>query len=386
MSSSHWCHRCNRFVRIWRRQGIPVCPDCDSGFVEEVENHTNSRRRRVPPAAVTMHHRSDQNSRPNHRWNCRNFSGERSQFNPVIMLRRGESSTSRGGFEFFYDDGSGSGLRPLPQRMSEILLGSGFDRVMEQLYHVETGRHGHHHHSHHQNFPASKAAVDSWPEIEINESHISTESHCAVCKEPFEIGIAVKEMPCKHVYHSDCILPWLAIRNSCPVCRQELPSESNAAALVDQDQVPEGLTIWRLPGGGFMVGTYAGGSRGGTWRELPVVFTEVDGGFNNGVEVEPRRVSWSLSSSRRRGNGGDGGGSGGGGLRRMLNTMFRCLRNGVRTRRAVSSVPAREDSSSRVPVTVRSNSVSRANVEPSIPSPRSRRTWSMDVNSGTRAW
>jgi E3 ubiquitin-protein ligase RNF115/126 len=62
-----------------------------------------------------------------------------------------------------------------------------------------------------------------------------------------------------------------------------------------------GLTIWRLAGGGFAVGTFRGVER----EQLPVVFTEMDGGFNTGGGM-PRRISWAPSGRRSRESGESG--------------------------------------------------------------------------------
>uniref|UniRef100_A0A3Q7FZK3 RING-type E3 ubiquitin transferase n=1 Tax=Solanum lycopersicum TaxID=4081 RepID=A0A3Q7FZK3_SOLLC len=290
MSSTYWCYRCNRFYRVWSEESI-TCPDCNTGFVEEIEAPTRStlsgsRRRRFPPAVMQTAARStDQSpasgygsgSSPGVRRNRRN-TGDRSPFNPVIVLRA-------------------------------QIEANGIGRM--------------------ENPPASKAAIESLPTIEIIHSHIVAESCCAVCKEAFELGTEAREMPCKHLYHSDCILPWLSLRNSCPVCRHELPSESRD--VVDPNRAPSeqseqsvatnneveeavGLTIWRLPGGGFAVGRL--GRRGGE-RALPVVFTEMDGGFNNnnnnGV---PRRISWGSRGSESRQSGG---------FRRFFGNLFSCF-------------------------------------------------------------
>ena len=381
-----------------------MCPECDSGFVEEIDPPARSvhveahRRRRFPAAAMYMigrHHHpnfDDNSPRQGHRrLHCQNINtaaggGDRPPFNPVIMLRgdggEGTSreaaagdSSHRSGFELFYDDGAGSGLRPLPPSMSDFLLGTGFDRVLEHLSHIE--RHDHYHHNHQRPPPASKVAVEALPAVEIGENHLATESHCAVCKEPFELGTKAREMPCKHIYHSECILPWLALRNSCPVCRHELPPDDdhvqNARA---EGENNVGLTIWRLPGGGFAVGRFSGGRRGSE-GELPAVYTEMDGAFNsNNNDGEGRRISWTVTTSRERESGF------GGGLRRMVNNLFSCFRGGgvVRAQRTSStreySRPLRSSSTAR----------SNVNLDPSPRNSRSR-TWSMDVNSGgSRPW
>ena len=50
-----------------------------------------------------------------------------------------------------------------------------------------------------------------------------SEPTCAVCLENFLIGSNVTTMPCSHIFHTKCILKWLARNHVCPLCRFELP-------------------------------------------------------------------------------------------------------------------------------------------------------------------
>lgn len=69
--------------------------------------------------------------------------------------------------------------------------------------------------------------IEALPLVSLTPSHLVNDSHCPVCKDEFEVGGEVKELPCKHFYHSDCIIPWLSIHDTCPVCRYKIQGLSN---------------------------------------------------------------------------------------------------------------------------------------------------------------
>ena len=71
--------------------------------------------------------------------------------------------------------------------------------------------------------PAARAAVERLQVVAISGEDAA--QGCAVCKDGIVQGELATRLPCAHFYHGACIGPWLAIRNSCPVCRYELPTD-----------------------------------------------------------------------------------------------------------------------------------------------------------------
>uniref|UniRef100_A0A7N0U4E5 RING-type E3 ubiquitin transferase n=1 Tax=Kalanchoe fedtschenkoi TaxID=63787 RepID=A0A7N0U4E5_KALFE len=294
--SSVWCFSCRRFIRSSTDDHETViCSRCGGGFVEEVDYPPMSPR---PPRFLAGGHSPDSSPEPTTdpgsrlRRNGMN-ARDRSPYNPVVVLRRpdgGEADSAD--YELYYDDNSGLGLRPMPSNAAELLMSSGFDRLLDHLSQLENNGVWRS-----DKPPASKAAVDSLPTVLIGDSHLAAESHCAICTEQFQLLAEAREMPCKHIYHSACVLPWLALKNSCPVCRHELPTGLPGG---NRDDEAVGLTIWRLPGGGFAVGRFTGGRRAGE-AEFPLVYTEMDGGLNIGTGGGgvSRGVSWASRGSIR---------------------------------------------------------------------------------------
>ncbi|CAD5320872.1 unnamed protein product [Arabidopsis thaliana] len=383
-SGSYWCYSCSRFV--WVSDSIS-CPDCDGGFLELIQEPLDFTPSDSFTTTTTTQHRSptrfpppsSSSSTPSASMHADNSPtptivtrtrSNRSP-NPVIVLRGSAAAPSsdvvsegldRSAFQMYYDDGTDSGLRPLPPSMTEFLLGSGFDRLLDQISQIELNTNRNLRSCEHP--PASKSAIEALPLIEIDPTHLlsDSQSHCAVCKENFVLKSSAREMPCNHIYHPDCILPWLAIRNSCPVCRHELPAEDltdgTGAALTavtataeEEEDSAAGLTIWRLPGGGFAVGRIPGGWRGGD-RMMPVVYTEVDGG-RLGDERLPRRVAW---GSRRGGRDGGGSRERGGGFAGRIMRLFGCFSGSSGSIAAAAA--SSSGSGSRIRVTRRTRSFS----------------------------
>ncbi|XP_071710039.1 E3 ubiquitin-protein ligase CIP8-like [Rutidosis leptorrhynchoides] len=73
--------------------------------------------------------------------------------------------------------------------------------------------------------PAAKSVVEGLQTVDFIKS--TDVELCAVCKDSVfnNEGKIVKQLECGHMYHGECIVPWLDERNTCPVCRFELPTD-----------------------------------------------------------------------------------------------------------------------------------------------------------------
>ncbi|XP_056669369.1 E3 ubiquitin-protein ligase RNF181 isoform X1 [Monodelphis domestica] len=85
--------------------------------------------------------------------------------------------------------------------------------------------------------PAAKRAVQNLPKAIITGAQADKGLKCPVCLVEFEEGQTALEMPCQHLFHSDCILPWLGKTNSCPLCRCELPTDNEEYEEHKKDKV-----------------------------------------------------------------------------------------------------------------------------------------------------
>ncbi|KAE8702259.1 Detected protein of unknown function [Hibiscus syriacus] len=83
------------------------------------------------------------------------------------------------------------------------------------------------------------SAIGALPTVNITENHVANTNHCAVCRDEFEVGGEAIKLPCKHLYHPDCIVSWLNIKTTCPICRFKIDGDSNNTASDDAYETSE---------------------------------------------------------------------------------------------------------------------------------------------------
>ncbi|MBA0602647.1 hypothetical protein Golax_000799 [Gossypium laxum] len=261
----YWCYMCSRVVNPTTEPEIQ-CPLCDSGFLEEVgsiRSHSNinhaaidtespnslslwapivlglmgsssqlriaSRdqvtqddelgrevesliRRRTSSSALPL--RMLQGMRTvaaaSESENGGNGSGRMILFDPI----NDEALVVQGSFDVTNRVQTHNPSHRSAGSFGDYIMGPGWDLLLQYLSENDPNRHG--------TLPAWKEAVEAMPTVTVNGN-----VQCAICLEDIEIGNEAKEMPCEHKFHDGCIIPWLELHNSCPVCRFQLPLDDS---------------------------------------------------------------------------------------------------------------------------------------------------------------
>eukprot|EP01018_Ginkgo_biloba_P038393 Gb_22125 [translate_table: standard] len=259
MGPDYWCHQCKQSI-------IPVmgdeisCPHCNGEFVEELEfsqeqfqpqsgtgialpfleprlfdlfGSTEGFLRRIESVGRDETAEREQSQRPavviigrpsiadfmqvlGPSMGSPEMNQEADQDGEVVLNPFDLMELLAGDGRIMFGSGNGDASGQLPGSLGDYFMGPGLDLLIQRLAENDPNKYG--------TPPASKSAVEAMPIIKISEEHLSSaSSECAVCKDDFELGAEARQMPCKHMYHSDCILPWLELHSSCPMCRFQVP-------------------------------------------------------------------------------------------------------------------------------------------------------------------
>lgn len=51
--------------------------------------------------------------------------------------------------------------------------------------------------------------IEKVPFVEVAAEDVAKNLQCSVCMEDFKFEESVRKLTCGHLYHNDCIVPWL---------------------------------------------------------------------------------------------------------------------------------------------------------------------------------
>lgn len=255
-----YCHMCN--VEISISNSDYTCPLCSGGFIEELP--ANAPATASGSSLVEGSGRSDIEGRNMHRLN--DLEAIRGEIATLLMSRNGPnveisidpgnrranlltlgngSGSSSGGVG--NNTGGGRVRQQTYDRLDNVLMDflqsisgdsdtpfgnsqmffmgnpgdyawgrEGIDTIVTQLLNqMETSGPP----------PLAKDKIEEIPKVEITKEDEDKKIQCSVCWEDFRLQEIVRKLQCSHIYHENCIVPWLDLHGTCPICRKSLAGD-----------------------------------------------------------------------------------------------------------------------------------------------------------------
>ena len=75
--------------------------------------------------------------------------------------------------------------------------------------------------------------IDALPVVKFQSACVEKDCNdcdnkCLVCISEYEDGESLRQLPCNHCFHKDCVDEWLSKKDVCPYCRTSLNDNSDA--------------------------------------------------------------------------------------------------------------------------------------------------------------
>uniref|UniRef100_A0A914Y9Z9 RING-type domain-containing protein n=1 Tax=Panagrolaimus superbus TaxID=310955 RepID=A0A914Y9Z9_9BILA len=124
---------------------------------------------------------------------------------------------------------------------------------------------------------------------------------CAVCLEDFEEGEKLRQLPCKHAYHTKCIDPWLTKnRKVCPVCKRKVgPSNHSDSSDSESERPPPSTTTSMMSHSGSNAAVIASTTGSSSRDSVPLLRYEQPMAFGSAGDINyPRGNSATSIPSR----------------------------------------------------------------------------------------
>jgi E3 ubiquitin-protein ligase RNF115/126 len=234
-SVKYWCFNCERqFSKLNVNENTEVhCPTCDCPS-EEITGDNDPRLFRPFVAEQNQNRSSNSTSNPEtqqpnqqseHPHEHHHHHHHHPQMHPAFGAFLGSfpRQPRNGGvfvpIEIVFIEGDGNmgnmldglfGLLGAPRAGGRTM-----DQIIEEFLRNDPNRYG--------PPPASDTAISNLKKKKF--TNVQESKACTVCQDDYNEQDELVEMPCGHEFHDACVINWLKLHNTCPVCRKAVEVE-----------------------------------------------------------------------------------------------------------------------------------------------------------------